>query len=289
MRRLRISGPLALIGAALIAGAVFFMFMSPARGQQGGTSASTAPVSLGTSASGSQVTTDPADIAAGEQLYDEHCESCHGYQGRGGENGAPALVSVGAAAADFYLSTGRMPLNNPANQPLSHRPFFTPTEIAQLDSYIADLPNIVGSHVYGPSIPSIEPLCPTSTPQAGCVTLSQGFELYSLNCTECHQAAGAGNMLSKGNVIPGLHQVNLTQIAEAMRVGPKPMPIFGPGELSDAQVSAIAHYVRSSLQNTNGPGGFGLGGMGPVVEGFVGVLAGFGLLIFAARMIGNRG
>ena len=61
------------------------------------------------------VSTNPADILAGQQLFQAHCQSCHGYQGGGGRP-VPALVSVGAAAADFYLTTGRMPLNNPGNQ-----------------------------------------------------------------------------------------------------------------------------------------------------------------------------
>ena len=42
--------------------------------------------------------------------------------------------------------------------------------------------------------------------------------------------------------MPGLHNANLTQVAEAIRIGPQPMPIFGPRELSDKQVSALANY-----------------------------------------------
>ena len=104
-----LAGPLALIALAVILGSVFFLTTGTARGQN------------------DLVSTNPVDILAGQQLFEAHCQSCHGYQG-GGATG-PALVSVGAAAADFYLTTGRMPLNNPGNQASRHRPFFDPQQI----------------------------------------------------------------------------------------------------------------------------------------------------------------
>ena len=268
--RRRLSAPLALLGLGLLACSLLFFAGGSAHGQP------------------AQVSTDPADIVAGQSLYQAHCQSCHGFQGEGGVQGAPVLVNVGAAAADFYLTTGRMPLNNPANQALRHHPFFDQQQISQLDSYIAALPEITGIGQPGPSIPTVEPLCPTSTEQTGCVTLSEGQQLYAINCAQCHQAAGSGGMLSKGNVVPGLHNANLTQAAEAMRIGPMPMPIIGPNQLSDHQVSAIAHYVQYLHQPSN-PGGLGITHFGPVAEGVVGILGGFFVLLFAVRMIGTRG
>jgi ubiquinol-cytochrome c reductase cytochrome c subunit len=268
-----LAGPLALVAAAFIGGSIFFMVGGSAHGQS------------------NYVSTNPADIAAGSRLYTAHCESCHGPLGEGGQTGAPPLVSVGAAAADFYLSTGRMPLNNPANQPLRHRPYFNPVQQRQLVSYIAALPMITGVNVYGPGIPTVGTLCATPYPDPknpGCVTLSQGQQLFAINCAQCHQAAGAGAVLSKGNVVPGLHNANPTQIAEAIRVGPKPMPDFSQDELSNQQLTAIVHYVQF-LQRQPTPGGLSISHFGPVAEGFVGVIFGFGILWFAARMIGTRG
>ncbi|HVA75246.1 MAG TPA: c-type cytochrome [Acidimicrobiales bacterium] len=271
--RRRLAAPLALAALGMLAFALLFTAGGSAHGQQ------------------NLVSTNPADIAAGQQLFNAHCESCHGYQGRGGQTGAPALVSVGAAAADFYLTTGRMPLNNPANQALRHHPYFDETQIRQLDAYIAALPVITGTYVQGPSIPTVSPLCTTSTPnpkQPGCVTLSQGQQLFAINCAQCHQAAGSGGMLSKGNVVPSLHNANITQVAEAMRVGPKPMPVFGPNVVDQQQMSAIAQYVQYLHKPAN-PGGLGISHFGPVAEGFVAILVGGVLLLFAARMIGTRG
>ncbi|MBO0692198.1 MAG: cytochrome c [Acidimicrobiaceae bacterium] len=250
----------------------------------------------GADASGTQaaVSTAPADIAAGEVLYTEHCQSCHGVNGVGGNNGSPELITVGAAAADFYLTTGRMPLNNPHDQPLRHRPYFTPDEIRQLDAYIAALPRINNVDVKGPTIPNVIPLCSPgvqangSRPPAGCVTLSEGQTFFATNCAQCHQAAGSGGMLSKGNVVPSLHNASITQTLEAMRIGPKPMPVFGNNQLNERQASAIAHYIQY-LHYPTSPGGLGVGHWGPVAEGFVGIIIGLGALLVASRWIGNRG
>lgn len=244
------------------------------------------------------VSTDPSDIAAGEVLYQTHCQACHGYQGQGGVvSGAPALVNVGAAAADFYLTTGRMPLNAPNNGALRHHSIFSSAQIQQLDAYVAALPQITGRGSAGPTIPTALPLCSvadqrtpstanlgTQNPQ--CVTLAEGQQLYAINCMQCHQAAGSGDILSKGNMVPGLGNANLVQTLEAPTIGPKPMPIFT--QLTNAQLSAIAHYVQY-LHHPSDPGGFGISHFGPVAEGFIGILVGFALLWFASRMIGNRG
>ena len=150
-----------------------------------------------------------------------------------------------------------MPLNNPGNQALRHHPFFDPTQIRQLVAYVNALPVITGTDRSArPSRPW--PRCArrprlTRTTR-GCVTLSQGQAGFSLNCAQCHQAAGSGGILSKGNVVPSLHNANLTQVAEAIRVGPQPMPVFGPAQMSDQQMSAIAHYVQYLHQPAN-PGG----------------------------------
>lgn len=244
------------------------------------------------------VSTDPGTVAAGQALYTEHCQSCHGVNGVGGVNGSPELIDSGAAAADFYLTTGRMPLNNPHDQAIRHRPFFDAEQIRQLDAYVNALPGINHSSMAGPTIPTISPLC-TNVPgnakdnggsaAAGpCVKLTDGQQLFQLNCASCHQATGAGGMLSKGNVVPGLHNANELQATEAMRIGPRPMPIFGTNQLTDEQVSAIAHYVQY-LHHPANHGGLSISGFGPVAEGFVAVILGLGVLLMASRFIGNRG
>ena len=53
-----------------------------------------------------------ASADSGRAIYLQSCAACHGQQGQGTVDG-PSLQSSGAAAADFMLRTGRMPLNRP--------------------------------------------------------------------------------------------------------------------------------------------------------------------------------
>jgi ubiquinol-cytochrome c reductase cytochrome c subunit len=208
-------------------------------------------------------------VTTGRQLFVAHCSSCHGFEAEGTSNG-PSLVDAGAASADFYLRTGRMPLNDPGQQPSRHRPAFPPDQIAAMVAYVASLDS-------GPPLPTVGP-----------GNLASGNELFSLNCAQCHNDAGAGGALGYGDIVPALRSASPLDVAEAMRVGPKPMPVFGPQTLSDQQVDDIATYVQY-LHHPDDRGGLGLGHLGPIPEGFVGWVVGMGTLLLIARLIGTRG
>jgi ubiquinol-cytochrome c reductase cytochrome c subunit len=210
----------------------------------------------------------PQQVSDGHGLFLVHCSSCHGPSGAGTASG-PSLINAGAAAADFQLRTGRMPLANPKLLPVRHAPAFPDNQIRALVAYVASLDN-------GPPIPTLLP-----------GRLPQGNELYTLNCAQCHNIAGAGGALGYGDIVPPLHHASRLDVAEAVRTGPRPMPVFGPETLSDQQVSDIATYVQY-LHRPDDRGGFGLGHLGPIPEGFVGWVVGMGLLLLAARLIGTR-
>lgn len=278
-------------------------------------------VSGGTSgASSAAVSTNPVDIHNGELLYDQHCSSCHGDQGVGSTK-APELINAGAAAVDFYLSTGRMPLNDPVTEALRHPPYFDPNQISDIVAYVNSLPAATGrANQTGPAVPSVLQVCGDQTkggagnvgskqngdwsfegaggqgghlggtagnPVNDCTSLSEGQQLFSLNCAQCHDASGSGGMLSKGNVIPTLHSASATQVAEAVRIGPDPMPTFGPAQLTDHQVSAIANYVEY-LRRPADRGGWAIGHFGPVPEGFMGIVIGLFVILLFTRLIGVR-
>jgi len=266
-QRLLLAGPVALVGAATIVFALMY-WAGPAPAQQ---ATYTQPVS-----------TSPAVIAAGQVLYDGHCASCHGVGGVGAKG--PELLNVGPAAVDFFLVTGRMPLASPNLEPQPHPPYFNPSQISALIAYINQLDVEHGTP--GPGIPVVTAACTVAS--AKCPTLSEGNQLFLLNCAQCHDASGAGGMLSHGYVVPSLRQATVTEIADAIRVGPRPMPGFGPGQLTDQQVSAIADYV-SYISSGPARGGLGIAYFGPVPEGFVAIIFGLGLLLVVARVIGNRG
>lgn len=210
-----------------------------------------------------------SQVAGGRQLFEAECSSCHGTNASGTANG-PSLIDAGAAAADFYLRTGRMPLNDPKEQATQHRPAFDPAQISDLVAYVASLGN-------GPAIPTVLP-----------GNLPQGYLLYSENCAECHNIAGAGGALGSGDIVPSLTTASALDVVEAARVGPAPMPVFSPETLTNQQISDVAAYVEY-LHHPDNRGGLGLGHLGPIPEGFVGWVVGMGALLLVARLIGTRG
>ncbi len=210
---------------------------------------------------------DPAQVRAGEELFLTSCVNCHGVGGVG-TPGYPSLVGVGAASADFYLRTGRMPLAFPGVQPPEKPQAFTDDQIVQLVAYVASLGD-------GPQVPDVD---------ASRGDLSEGASLFLANCAACHNAAAAGGALSYGRHAPDLQSVHPTQIGEAVRVGPGDMPVFGPRTLSDDQIDSIARYVEY-LHAPENPGGLRIGSLGPVPEGFVAWLVGLSALVLIARWI----
>jgi len=207
------------------------------------------------------------DLTRGRQLFLTSCSTCHGAGGHGTDDG-PDLAGVGAASADFMLTTGRMPLADPNAQAVRKPPAFSPAEIDDLVAYVASL----GS---GPAIPDV------NTRRGN---LSEGGRLFRFNCAACHSSTGAGGALSLGKDAPPLHQATAVQIGEAIRTGPGQMPVFGPDTLTDHQVDSVARYVKY-LQHPDDPGGFSLGRIGPITEGMVALLLGIPILLFVCVRI----
>lgn len=235
-----------------------------------GTAGAQAPPPYPAQAGQAPPSTTPTDVATGRQLYQVACTTCHGPDGAGTDRG-PSLIGVGPASADFYLSTGRMPLDRPRAQAERKRVAYSPAQIRQLTAYVASLGP-------GPAIPTVD--------QAQ-GDLALGNRLFANNCAPCHSSAGAGGALGHAVYAPALNRATPTQIAEAIRIGPGAMPVFGPETLDDHQVTSIVRYV-TYLRSPDDRGGLGLGHLGPIPEGFVAWVVGLGLLLVAVRWIGTR-
>ena len=228
------------------------------------------------------VRTDPASIATGETLFNLHCSACHGVGGVGAKG--PPLLDVGPAAVDFFLSTGRMPLSSPNEEPEPGPPFFNEDQIADIVAYVNYLDTVHGTP--GPGIPDVTPPCGAEA--ANCPTLSEGNHVVPSQLRPVPRRFGGW-----GHAQPRLRGAERASgDAHADRRGhqgrARPMPSFGPGQFTDQQVSAIADYVRY-MSTSNDPGGLGIAHFGPVPEGFVAVIFGLGLLLLVSRFIGNRG
>ena len=232
---------------------------------------------------GYAVVTDSAQAAApmasqtqvdhGRQLFVEGCATCHGLAAQGTGEG-PGLIAVGAAAVDFQVSTGRMPLAAPAQQAPRKTPIYSAEDTAALAAYVATLGP-------GPAIPSASEV---STTDADLVT---GGTLFRTNCAQCHNFAGRGGALSNGKYAPSLMVATPTEIYEAMLTGPQNMPNFPNTTLGTAQKQDIIKYIQH-LQDASAPGGLALGSYGPVTEGIFIWVAGLGALLLAAVWIGAK-
>src|SRR5215218_2647433 len=78
---------------------------------------------------------DPALAQRGRDLYAQSCAGCHGEDLRGRNGQGPALRGAGAAAVDFFLSTGRMPLADPTDEPVRADPAFSRRDVEALIAY----------------------------------------------------------------------------------------------------------------------------------------------------------
>ena len=214
---------------------------------------------------------ETGEVELGRQLFQTGCASCHGPEAEGTARG-PNLQGVGAAAVDFWVSTGRMPLERNTKLAVRKPPSYGRSQINALIAYVTSLDDS------GPEIPEID---------LAAADIVEGGELFRANCAACHGAVGIGGALAQARHAPRLSPATALEVAEAVRIGPGAMPSFGPETFDDEQVSAIAKYVRE-LDSPEDPGGLGLGHTGPIPEGFVGWLVGLGVLLLAAWWIGER-
>jgi ubiquinol-cytochrome c reductase cytochrome c subunit len=211
-----------------------------------------------------------ASAQTGRDLFVEGCASCHGMDARGIAGRGPDLHGAGAAAADFYLRTGRMPLESPRAQPERTDPLYSDSELNALVGYVGSLG--------GPPVPA--------APRPAGGSLAVGFVLFRDHCAGCHQIVGEGGAVV-GAVAPPLKDATPTQVAEAVRIGPYVMPAFPESQISDRQLDSLVAYLQLAKHPVD-RGGWGLRHLGPIPEGLVAWLLAGSALVLVARAIGER-
>ncbi|NHA67080.1 cytochrome bc1 complex diheme cytochrome c subunit [Phycicoccus flavus] len=220
-------------------------------------------------------------VEEGKALFRANCASCHGLNaegratGQGDKIAGPPLAGVGAAAVDFQVGTGRMPMTQPGVQAAaSDEVQFTPEQIDHLGAYIASL-------APGPAVPSEEAVDPTQGDPA------LGGEIFRVNCAMCHNFAGSGGALTRGKYAPSLKGVTPTHIYEAMQTGPQSMPVFNDSNITPENKRDVIAFLTTIDEQEN-PGGMTLGSLGPVTEGLFAWVFGLGILVGCAVWLGSK-
>ena len=249
-QRRRLGNVAGLLAALVLSGAMYSVF-APAQAAEEGT--------------------ESAAEAAGRELYETSCITCHGDNLEGVSGRGPSLIGVGEAAVYFQVHTGRMPLVRQEAQAPDKPAIFSDEEIDQLMAYVQ-------ANGGGPTLPS-------GDLREGDV--AEGGELFRLNCASCHNFVGEGGALSSGKWAPSLRDSNELEIYSAMLSGPENMPVFGDNQLTPEEKRSIINYVRT-VSEMEDPGGAGIGRMGPVPEGLVIWVVGIGALLFGVYWIGTK-
>jgi len=254
----------------------------------GGAYAALAPAQADSEASQEEL------IREGRELFIVSCSFCHGQNGEGvlAQNGTqygPPLTDVGAAAVDFQVGTGRMPMAQPGAQAPEKEPVYTQEEIDALAAY-------VGSLGTGPAIPDEELYDPTviedtngdgDTEEELEELVVRGGQIFLANCTACHNFEGSGGAMPRGGFAPKIRGVEPKYIYEAMLTGPQAMDTFSDGNIPPEEKKAVIAYLET-LDETPDYGGFTFGSLGPVSEGIIAWLVGIGALVgFAVWIAGH--
>jgi ubiquinol-cytochrome c reductase cytochrome c subunit len=249
--RRRVANVAALMAGLVLTGALYAVF-SPAQAAPSDGSVSAAE-------------------AAGRELYDRSCITCHGENLEGVPNRGPSLIGVGAASVYFQVHTGRMPLVRQEAQAPDKPAVFSDEEIDQLMAFVQ-------ANGGGPTVPG-------GDLRDGDV--AEGGELFRLNCASCHNFVGEGGALSAGKWAPSLRDSSPKEIYTAMLTGPENMPVFGDNQLTPDEKRSIIAYVKTISEQSD-PGGAGIGRIGPVGEGLVIWIVGIGVLMFGIFWMGSK-
>ncbi|MFJ6679634.1 c-type cytochrome [Microbacterium sp. NPDC091382] len=220
-------------------------------------------------ASAAMASTSSTDSAStltvedGKKLFQANCATCHGLDLEGTADG-PSLYGVGELSVEFQVSTGRMPLQAQGPQAPQKAPQFTEDQIKAMASWVQSV-------APGPTYPDKRIL-------DGGGDLTEGAELFRINCAMCHNVAAAGGALTEGKYAPALTKTSPLHIYAAMVTGPQNMPVFNDMTITPDEKRDIISSLMY-LQKSEPVGGFTLGSLGPVSEGLFIWIFGIGTLI----------
>lgn len=228
-------------------------------------------------------------VDEGKQIYDVACITCHGANLTGVQGRGVSLIGVGEGAVYFQVHSGRMPMLRNEAQAARKTPRYNERQTLALAAY-------VNAHGGGPGIVrdangevALDSLRGSHNVNGKInpADVARGADLFRLNCASCHNFTGKGGALSSGKYAPPLIPANEQEIYQAMLTGPQNMPKFSDRQLTADDKKDIIAFIKSSNE-TPDPGGWGLGGIGPVTEGMLMWMFGIVVMIGFAMWIGSR-
>lgn len=184
--------------------------------------------------SSSDATTEADQLAKGSELYQRNCAVCHAHDGSGVAGVAPPITQFSAPRVDLSMRTGRMPLSDPMRG-VEERTF-TAGERRATMAYLREEMGLEGQ------LPD---------PPAG--DAGAGQEIYTVNCAQCHGAAGSGGVAGDGVKVPHVVGLDETTIATATRTGPFAMPHFTSELISDEELGDIVAFLDEDVHQANSP------------------------------------
>jgi len=176
------------------------------------------------------------DPARGREVYRQNCLSCHGPRGEGDGKGAAGLHPRPANLAEREYGADRLSFALWNGVTGTAMPAWRELPMADLAA-VAEV--VRGFHAKQPE------------PQIPQAVLELGARVYSDRCAQCHGTTGAGDGSAAAQfpIAPTNFRTQRPDIAtslRALREGIQGTPMAPwAGELSEAELSAVAYYVRT--------------------------------------------
>ena len=182
------------------------------------------------------------DLNRGQQLYSSNCAGCHGVRGEGDGPGAAGLHPRPANLSEHEYTLDRLGSSFWNGSVGTAMPAWRDFPVQDL----SDMAQVVrGFHAAQP-----EPTLPQDV-------LDLGSRVYAAHCAQCHGENGAGDGSAAGQfpIAPTNFRTQRPSLAASLRavrngVEGTPMAPW-TSQLSEAELSAAAYFVRGFFQGAN--------------------------------------
>lgn len=171
----------------------------------------------------------------GKQLWQDHCASCHGQQGRGNGLAASSLSPQPTNLVEHEYTLARISdvlFNGIEGTSMPAWRDQTPEDLLAVAEYVREFYE------------------PVEQPQFTNEILSLGAQVFSNNCTQCHgeNGDGAGFAANEFSTLPANFQVQRPSIRESLRVltnGRAGTAMVPWGDrINENEMLAVTHYLR---------------------------------------------